>query len=249
VKRAARAFADALAYFTLLPLPSRRLERPDGYALAFLPLAGGLAGAAAGGFGAFVAWRMPGFGGVAALLATVVLTGAIHVDGFLDCCDALFAAAPPVRRLEILRDPHHGSYAIVAMVLAALVWVRALDRLDPWTLAPALAFVGIVARLAAIAGAYAFPYAREDGFARSLGAHPPLWPIAVATAVALGLGWKLGPATMALLPAAIVAGLLLEFWAARRLGGGITGDVYGAVVVVVEIALLLRLPELAKLLP
>lgn len=251
MSRALRALGDALGYFTILPVPGApsRSARPDGYALAFLPLIGGAIGGLAGAFGAFTAWRMPGFGGVAALLALVVLSGAVHVDGFLDCCDALFASAPPQRRLEILRDPHHGTFAIVGAVLAGLIWLRALDVLTAPSLPLALAFTGIVSRAAALANAWVFPYARRDGFAASFKTRPALWPVALAIAVACAVGWMAGPATLILIPLAIGAGILLGWFSARRLGGGITGDVYGAVVAVVEIALLLRFPELQRILP
>ena len=241
----------ALAYFTVLPLPRRAAGGPlDRAALGWLPVVGAIVGALAGLFGWFVAWRMPAFAGVGAWLAAIVLTGALHVDGFLDCCDALFASAPPQRRLEILRDPHHGTFALVGMVAVAAVWILALDALAPWQLPLAMAFAGCVARLGSLANAYAFRYAREGTpMAAAFAGAPPVFPMAIGIVVAVALGWFLGPATLVLITLAIPFGLVVGWFASRRLGGGITGDVYGAAIVVLEVLVLLRLPEFMRLLP
>src|SRR5258706_11447820 len=51
------------------------------------------------------------------LAAWVILTGALHLDGFADCCDGLLATLSVERRLEIMKDPRTGAYAVVGVVL------------------------------------------------------------------------------------------------------------------------------------
>ena len=83
---------------------------------------------------------------IAAWVLSIALSGAIHVDGFLDCCDGLFAMAPPERRLEIMRDPHHGTYAIVGMAMLSVLWLYALAQIPPPLMPAILALTGCVAR-------------------------------------------------------------------------------------------------------
>jgi len=142
-----RDLADAFSYFSILPV--RHADDPPGDgAIAFLPLVGLVVGALAG-FGAYGAWLITHSGFAAAMVAWVLsigLSGAIHVDGFLDCCDGLFATAPPQRRLEIMRDPHHGTYAIVGMAIVSVLWLYALVQIPPDMLPVTLSVTGTISR-------------------------------------------------------------------------------------------------------
>ena len=64
-----------------------------------------------------------------AVLIPVLVTGGIHLDGFLDTSDALSSWQTTERRLEILKDPHTGAFAIIACCsyfLAAFgIWTEA----------------------------------------------------------------------------------------------------------------------------
>ncbi len=243
MNRALRAFTAALAYFTVLPVRVADAGPLDAEALAYWPLTGAVVGALAGIAGLLAASRVPQLGAPAALIAAIALTGALHVDGFLDCCDALFATAAPSRRLEILRDPRHGSFAIAGMAIAAVAWLRGIELVAVAWLPLVLAFAAIAGRLAALANAWTFPYARADvppAFRR----RPPAAPVLAALALAAVLALALGPAAVGVLAAAIGAGIGLGWFASRRLGGGLTGDAYGAIAVTIEIAALLALAAL-----
>ena len=69
---------------------------------------------------------------VAAVLVVVlwaVLTGGLHLDGLADCCDGLLVSAPRERRLEIMRDPRVGSFAVTGLVLVLLLKAAAVFSL------------------------------------------------------------------------------------------------------------------------
>ena len=53
----------------------------------------------------------------AAILAVMpyLLTGGIHLDGYMDCCDAIFSRRPLEKKREILKDSHVGSFAVIAL--------------------------------------------------------------------------------------------------------------------------------------
>jgi adenosylcobinamide-GDP ribazoletransferase len=215
---------------------------PDAGALGWLPIAGGILGAVAGAAGLVAGIRLEVLAPVVAWGTLLVLSGAIHLDGFLDWCDGIFAAATPERRLEIMRDPRHGTFALAGLAVLALVAVRSLDQLAPQQLPAVLAYAAIAGRLAAVANAWEIPYASggstPDAFAR----RPPLVPIVAAIVIAGALAWSLGIASLLLLPPAIGAGLVIARWSRGRLGGAISGDVYGAIVTIVEVAVMALVP-------
>ncbi|HTX60032.1 MAG TPA: adenosylcobinamide-GDP ribazoletransferase [Verrucomicrobiae bacterium] len=240
---ALRAFAKALRYFSIVPVGAA--APPDAFALGFLPLVGALVGAAAGlaGYAVF-AWLHVGWWFVVAWVLAIAFTGAIHLDGFLDACDGLFASVSPARRLEIMRDPHHGTFAIAGMAALSALWLSALASIAPAWLPLAMAFAACTARVAALSNAWVFPYARANGHAAAFAARPNPILAGICLAFAEVLAWWLTPAAMGIPPLAIAGALLAGWWSSRRLGGGLTGDVYGAIVASGETVVLLSLAVL-----
>src|SRR5205807_1735228 len=84
----------------------------------------------------------PGISAALVLLAWVLATGALHLDGFLDSCDGLFGAQLPEKRLRIMMDERVGAFAVVGASLLLLIKYLALsgieERLSAYLLAPAL---------------------------------------------------------------------------------------------------------------
>ncbi|MBQ2998631.1 MAG: adenosylcobinamide-GDP ribazoletransferase [Oscillospiraceae bacterium] len=50
-----------------------------------------------------------------------LLTGGIHLDGYMDCCDAIFSRRPLEKKREILKDSHVGSFAVIALSVLILL--------------------------------------------------------------------------------------------------------------------------------
>ena len=228
-----RGVRTALSFLTVLPFPAPRDFRPEdlGRAAPHYPLAGYVVG----GVVAAVLWApLPipaGVRGALALLAWLLVTGMLHLDGLLDSADALLAPVSPQRRLEILRDVRVGAFGVgVGVATLLLLWSGLRSAMPGW--APVVAAVS--ARFAVTGPLAVFPAARGDG----LGA-----------AAQGGRWWWWGGLyvlPVLLLPGAWLAVLLTvavawlgAWWASRRLGDGITGDVVGALIVVAEVAALL----------
>jgi adenosylcobinamide-GDP ribazoletransferase len=240
VIRALRAIAGAFSYFSILPLGGfSGHEPPDAVTLSFLPLVGLVIGGLAGGIGYAASVVHVPYAFAIAWIASLVLTGALHVDGFLDSCDALIATASPERRLEILKDPRHGTYAVVGMAVLTVAMLVALAPIPPARLPLAFAFAAGAARVAAVCNAWIFPYARAGASALVFEARPNIAVVAVSALVVEALAWFIAPPMLAVLPVAIVLSLAGGRWAARRLGGGLVGDVYGATVCALEVVALL----------
>lgn len=242
MKHAFAAFCSALSYFTILPLgPFASRVAPDPLAISFLPFIGAAVGALAGLLASLLGAHGSLWWPIAAWIVLIFATGAIHVDGFLDCCDGLFASATPRRRLGILQDPRHGTFALVGMAVLTVVWIAAIARIPLAHLVLSLAFAGALARISAIVNAWVFPYARAGAVTAAFVSPPNVAIVALGAALTSALGWFVDPLLFAFVPAAIACSLILGWWASRRLGGGLTGDVFGAIVVVIDVAALVAI--------
>lgn len=170
------------------------------------------------------------------LAASLLLTRALHFDGFLDICDGLFGGFTPERRLEIMRDSRVGAFGVAGGGLLLLIKYTALisltDRTGLW-LAP------LLGRWALAMGIYFFPYAREKGLGRDMKDNLRPMQILLATAITLISVWLLAAWTGLL--AFVLAALTLWLGATfilRRVPAGLTGDAYGALNEMVELVIL-----------
>ncbi|HEX9075692.1 MAG TPA: adenosylcobinamide-GDP ribazoletransferase [Anaerolineae bacterium] len=232
-----RDFLAALALLTVVPVPSGWLDtaRAPGKSLAWFPLVGA-------GLGAVLALafnysRLFFSNGVSSTLLVglwVLLTGALHLDGFSDACDGLFVAADPARRLEILHDVHLGTFGTVGLILLLLGKFSALGSLT----SPVSVFLAPVLGRWAIVFAAAFPLAREQGMAFLFRAGMDRRVLLNATVLAALFCVWLGPFGLAAFVAAFGLAILLVRFAFTRLGG-LTGDVYGMICETVEVGVLL----------
>lgn len=230
----------AFSYFTILPFGAA--EPPDAVALAWLPFVGAVIGALAGGAAYLVAYVAPAALAVAVAFGlTIVLSGAIHLDGFLDGCDAFFAPVSVERRLEILKDARHGTFALAGFAVVAVFWLAALWSLDPVTYPLALALTGAASRWSAVIHALWFAYGRAGAPPRAFEARPPFWVLGLGAVLVALLAFALrAPGCAAAFVALIVAAGTIA-WARKQLGGGVVGDTYGFTIVVAEVAALVTL--------
>ena len=248
-----RSLLAAFRFLSTLPLPGAHdIDEADwGRATAWYPLVGQVLGAILGGLdqGFHLLWP-EGVASALLLVAWVALTGALHLDGFVDCCDALLVSAPAGRRLEILRDVHVGAFGVVGAVL--LLWTKyaALCALPGTLRLPSLLVVPVLARWGMAGAVLLYPYARTgDGLGRRARTGSGGRELAVGTAtavLAVGVaGWLgLGRVAWALLPVAAVATWVVAQWTRSRIGG-LTGDAYGAICELGETFMLLALVALA----
>jgi adenosylcobinamide-GDP ribazoletransferase len=231
----------ALRHLTVLSVPYDPAESkaPPARALAWFPLVGAWIGVAAGG-----ALSLPFPAPVRAALALGVwiwLSGALHEDGLMDCADATLAPVSPARRLEILKDPHAGAFAVVAE--GTLLLVRFAALLSAPLLAPVVA--ALTGRWVMTLSLALWRPARADGLgARYAAGARSARPTAVALVLlaalaALESSVSVGP-PRALIAASVGlgSGLAAAWWLDRRLGG-LTGDAHGAASVIAECAVLL----------
>lgn len=173
---------------------------------------------------------------IVTLAVWVLLTGGLHLDGLADCCDGLFVSASRERRLEIMKDPHIGAFGVIGLVLLLLLKAVSLTSL---TALPSFGIV-LAASLArwCILVAGLFPQARPSGmgadFAAGFRRRFIFWGTLIPLTLAILLGVRGVAASLTGIGA---AGLVL--WLAKSRIGGVTGDVFGMLVEVVEAVVLL----------
>ncbi|MDP9092219.1 MAG: adenosylcobinamide-GDP ribazoletransferase, partial [Actinomycetota bacterium] len=150
----------AIAMFTILPVPPRwhtaatRENTTD--TVRWLPLLGAGVGGLAGLPAAAVLARHRGDALLAAALAVValvVLTRALHLDGLADTADGLGSGKASAQALEIMRRSDIGPFGVVALVLVLTVDVAALSTVSAggvWRVSAALAVAAATGRLAAV---------------------------------------------------------------------------------------------------
>jgi cobyrinic acid a,c-diamide synthase len=165
-------FFAALQFLTIVPPVVRRpfTELELGRAVGWFGLVGTLLGFALAGADYALGLVFPDSARAALVLAMwVLLTGALHLDGFLDTCDGLFGGRTPDERLRIMRDERVGAFAVIGGVLLLLVKYACLTALAVrWA---ALLVAVTVARGGLALAIFAFPYARADGAGRWMKDH------------------------------------------------------------------------------
>lgn len=236
----AAGLAAAWQFLTLTPPLVRRMFTPAemGAAVGYFPLPGLLLGLLLAALQhALRAVTGPLLASALVLTVWVIATGALHLDGLLDSCDGLFGGHTVEKRLEIMRDHRIGAFALAGGVLLLGTKFAALaDATPDWRL---LALAPLAARAGLSLAVVTQPYARPQGAGATLKAHAS-WRqamlaggLGLAAAILLG-GWSgllLLTATLACQGAVVVL--------IRYKLPGLTGDSYGALVELGELAALI----------
>jgi len=183
--------------------------------------------------------------------ALAVLTGGLHLDGLADTADGLGSRRPRDQALAIMRRSDVGPFGVVALLLVVIVQITALATIAPgWPAAAALTLAVVTGRVAVVlATGPGSPAARPDGFGalvagatatRAMVAAGLALAAVVAVTASLAWGWPTAVRGVAAAAAGLLAADLLRRAAKRRLGG-MTGDVFGALIEVSTTTVLLVL--------
>ena len=241
--RRAPGWRVALSMFTVIPAGSGDEfdDAAAARAIRWLPAIGLLLG----GIGACVVlgagWAGPSgprrlLGAALAVTAIALLTGGLHLDGLADTADGLGSRRPAAAALDIMRRSDIGPMGVAALVLGLLIQVTALAAVPRVPLAAAALVLAEVTGRVSVVVATASPAARPGGFGALVAGRTSRRERSVTVAllgIAVVLAGLAGGATLAVrgLTAALAglaAGWLLQRVAVRRLGG-LTGDVFGAI--------------------
>ena len=234
-----------IAFSTYSRIPMPQVEWTDEnrrYTMCFFPLIGAAVGLVLWGW----LWLCdalaigPVLRGAVGALIPLVVTGGIHMDGFMDTSDALASWQTKERRLEILKDSHTGAFAVIGCAGYLLATAGLLSEATAQN-ALMLGCIYVLSRALSAWAMAAFRSARPsgmlDGFARTAHRRMVTFSSGVYAALCL-LAWVCCGGWLAAACALASAGCALYYHRmAYRQFGGVTGALAGWCVQVTELVL------------
>lgn len=236
-----RGFLIALTFYTRIPLPIPKDVTTEEFTRShlFYPWVGLILGLLLWLMAkALVPYYPPLVLGALLLGAELMLTGGLHLDGFMDSMDGLLSARSPERILEIMKDSRVGAHASMALVGLLLLKFTLLASLTPPRFS-ILIVIPMLSRWVFQIGVIGFPYARSQGLGKGFHEATHWVPFLLTGVVVLGISFFL--VRFAGLIAFGVSILTVTILASRisSLLGGLTGDLYGALIELSEVVCLL----------
>ncbi|GAA3968483.1 adenosylcobinamide-GDP ribazoletransferase [Hymenobacter antarcticus] len=251
MRRQLHIFLTAVMFYTRLPCPAwvDHSEELLNKATVYFPVIGWLAGAVAAAVyaGARLLFRNDDVALLLSMVASVLLTGAFHEDGFADVCDGFGGGWTKSKILDIMKDSRLGTYGAAGLGLLLALKFLALRGLPPALVVPALLLAHPLSRTTALTCIFSHDYARDNEDSKAKPVAKKLGRAELATGLLLGAlplllyaAWTRRPAVLAVvLPLAAVKWYLTRYF--QRWIGGYTGDCLGAIQQVAEVAVYLFL--------
>ena len=237
------SFFIALSMYSRIPVPRVDWKKENmRYAMCFFPMIG----VAIGAVMYLAGWLLDKavvstlFRGVVFTLIPIIITGGIHMDGFMDTMDALGSWGDREKKLEILKDSHAGAFAILGMG-CYLMWSVAVWSELPAEVLGVCRVSFVLSRALSGFSVVTFPAARNSGLLKMFqdGAQKKVVRIMmclyVATAVIMMAVMDARAMTGAVVGAMIA--FLYYVVVSRKQFGGVTGDLAGFFLETAELAM------------
>ena len=238
------SFLATLKFLTAIPIRGKEeLESSLGY----FPLVGLILGLILAGLCWLFNFLPVALGDALVIVALIVLTGALHLDGFLDTCDGLAHHGTIEERWEVMSDSRAGGIGVVGVFSLLLLKFISLTALPQSVKIIALILMPVMGRWGMSYAIFAYPYAKSHGLGKSFKERSSTRGFAAATGItliiALVLTYMWGTTTM-LGTWAFSVGIIIMLgtWVIvvgmasflKKRFGGLTGDNYGAICEVTE---------------
>jgi len=235
-----KTFLIALQFLTIIPvrISGKIDERDFGRSLLYFPQIGFLLGAFLASW-AFILMPLPSpVRSVLILIAWIIITGAVHLDGLADTCDGFYAGRTREDILRIMRDSRIGAMGVIGIAVILLVKFALIESLSMPDLCRALVMATTFSRWSQALACLISGYARREGKATLFIAHAQRNDIIMGGLFTLVLFIGLaGIKGILVFVSAFLAGLLFVRYARIKIGG-MTGDVIGALNEITEAVVL-----------
>ncbi len=173
------------------------------------------------------------------IITWVILTGALHLDGFADTVDGLWGGQSKEERLKIMKDSFIGAKGGVALFCLLALKFALLMEIIPHYKYQTLLFTPVMGRWAMVVGIFLAPYAKEEGMAMPFVEHKDKRHLLWASLIALIIGLFLFKfVSLGIMGLTFFVTFILTSYLKRRIGG-ITGDTLGALEEIIEVFILL----------
>ncbi len=233
----------ALQFLTIVPIRVNVSTPALRRSLAYFPLVGLMIGGFLYGLDRLFALAFPdSLTNILLVIALALVTRALHLDGFIDTCDGLAGGRSPEDRLKIMRDSRVGGFGVVGGCCLILMQYVALTALPLEYRMEALILMPAIARWTMVYAVFAHPYAREQGLGTVFHQQKTFPWLVIATAIILAASIGLMRLEgLAITAAALIVAMLMGVYLNKKLGG-LTGDAYGAINEVIQVAVLILIP-------
>lgn len=243
----------AISMYSRLPMP--KVEWNDKnmkYSLGFFPLVGVIIGFLMYGWwwigdllklGVFMRASI-------ACMIPVIVTGGIHLDGFIDTVDALSSYQSKEKKLEIMKDPHTGAFAIIGCVVYFILYLGALTEVVNRNIYLIICIGFVLSRALSGLSLVLFRSAKKEGllYAFSSTAHRKVTSIMLLIIVGICASVMIYLDIIVGISILVVAGLVFLYY--RQMSykqfGGITGDLAGFFLQVNELAMIFTAVVLSR---
>lgn len=240
-----RAAIIAFSMYSRIPMPMFEWKEEDmKYAMCFFPAIGAVIGAVFFGMYLLLDRILTGKILAAGILLAVPLfiTGGIHMDGFMDTCDARASYGDREKKLGILKDTHTGAFAVIFGGLYLILYAAACTELDEGSaLLTAIGF--ILSRALSGLSTATFPEARKHGMLADFMKDARKKTVAVCMLVIFFLVAFLELLFGGICGGIVVITTVLIFLWYRHMAvlefGGVTGDLAGFFLQICELGILL----------
>lgn len=244
-----RSIAVSFSLYSRIPMPSFKWEEEDmKHAISFLPFIGAFIGALI--YFSTLAYSVVTIPGIAYVFVLAVIplivTGGFHMDGFMDVQDAKNSYQPKERKLEIMKDPHIGAFAVISFAVCGLLWISALLIIYDNRFANLVIYGISFAFVRAACGltSLKFPKAKKEGMLTMETGNSNNLDVAILTAFLVISGGMI--LYLDLIAGVSIALVLLLFTVyyhhmCIKNFGGVTGDTAGFYVVAGELVMALTL--------
>ncbi len=181
------------------------------------------------------------------VIALIVLTGGLHLDGLIDTCDGFAVRSSALDRLKIMSDSRVGGFGVVGGCCLIIAKFAALVALPAGLRASALILMPLLSRWGMVYAISAFSPAKTEGMGWAIKQKASRKGMVVATLFSL-----------------VIASVLLKWWGAILLAAlclillavskylcsrfqGLTGDNYGAINELAEVSVLILMFIISEL--
>ncbi|MGD6830780.1 adenosylcobinamide-GDP ribazoletransferase [Sutcliffiella halmapala] len=223
----------ALQFLTRLPVPVSCpwTKQTSRWAIRAYPLVGMVLGTVIVLVFKMVEGHMPLFFlSLLVLTLWVWLTGGLHLDGWMDVADAVGSNAPIEKKWEIMKDPHVGSFGIIAL-LFLMVWKIMFIYMileDPRQLIFSFLLILALSRFGAVVLMYTLPPAKKSGLAWEWRRNINGWDV-VWSAIPVAAAFLFLHEFLFLLPSYLLFIVVFGWWV-KKAFKGINGDLLGTAI-------------------
>ena len=246
----------ALKFLTIIPVPWQREVSPEelGRSTGYFPVVGIIIGLVLAGSNWLLGLILPSaIVNVLLIVCMVVISGALHLDGFVDTCDGIAGHKTVEDRWRVMHDSRVGGFGVVGVCCLLLVKYISLNAVPEPLLMVTLVLMPVISRWAMVYAIFAYPYGRPSGLGKIVKQETNWQRFTMATLITLAVA--IGLARLAKIAYFYLVGLAIMFgiWVIvmvmatylKHKFSGLTGDTYGAINEVAEVCVLILVCLLA----